>query len=79
MLGLRYRTNIPASNSSSDESLVIGGQLSFYAMHQYYLTQNSIYLVCFDLEKEETLSRLDYWIKTIKDVTTSAPILVVSL
>eukprot|EP01102_Stenamoeba_stenopodia_P019499 TRINITY_DN737_c0_g3_i1.p1 TRINITY_DN737_c0_g3~~TRINITY_DN737_c0_g3_i1.p1 ORF type:complete len:1258 (+),score=266.02 TRINITY_DN737_c0_g3_i1:243-4016(+) len=54
-----------------------GGQLSFYAMHQYYLTQNSIYLICFDLEREETINRMEYWIKTIKDIANKAPILIV--
>ena len=58
------------SNSQSLDPIVyniwdLGGQELYYLTHQFFLTSNCIYLVCFNVAKPEK-HRVEYWLRQIK-------------
>jgi TPR repeat protein/serine/threonine protein kinase len=43
-----------------------GGQAIFYSTHQFFLTAQCVYLVCFKFGDEESLERANYWLRNIR-------------
>jgi internalin A len=51
-----------------------GGQDIQYALHQYFITDNSLYILLSDGRKDNT--RYDYWFQTIQLLSRNSPVLV---
>lgn len=54
-----------------------GGQEIFHAIHQFFLTPRSLYLLLLDARQSESAGRLEYWIKTIESFGGDAPVIIV--
>ena len=48
-----------------------GGQEVFYPTHQFFLTSNSVYLLCFNASKPEQ-ARVEYWMRQIRNLTNNS-------
>ena len=55
-----------------------GGQEIMHAIHQFFMTTRTVYLLVLDAEQGEEGSRLDYWLKLIESFGQDSPIIVVS-
>eukprot|EP00026_Physarum_polycephalum_P000314 Phypoly_transcript_00314.p1 GENE.Phypoly_transcript_00314~~Phypoly_transcript_00314.p1 ORF type:complete len:1738 (-),score=158.13 Phypoly_transcript_00314:23-5236(-) len=54
------------------------GQEVYYTTHQFFLSQRSLYLVIFDMRHpDEELSRLEYWMQSIRSRTSNSPVVLV--
>jgi internalin A len=52
------------------------GQKENYNTHQFFLTENTVYLFVWETRKGETESKFDYWLNIISLLSEKAPILV---
>eukprot|EP01114_Cavostelium_apophysatum_P022155 TRINITY_DN7922_c0_g2_i4.p1 TRINITY_DN7922_c0_g2~~TRINITY_DN7922_c0_g2_i4.p1 ORF type:complete len:1489 (-),score=439.35 TRINITY_DN7922_c0_g2_i4:127-4593(-) len=52
------------------------GQELYYASHQFFLSDRSIYIVVFDLRFGEEESRVEFWLQSINARAPNAPILI---
>jgi TPR repeat protein/serine/threonine protein kinase/GTPase SAR1 family protein len=46
-----------------------GGQAVFYPTHQFFLTAQCIYLLCFKFGDEESVERTEYWLRNVRNFT----------
>jgi len=54
-----------------------GGQEVQHAIHQFFLTTRSLYLLVIDARKGDQLSNIEYWLKLIESFASNSPIIVV--
>lgn len=54
-----------------------GGQEIYHATHQYFLTEESVYLFVWNARPDDDLYSFDYWLNVIKLLSNSAPVVVV--
>ena len=54
-----------------------GGQEVYYNIHQFFLTDQTLYLLVWDARKEETSQNFDYWINTIRLLGQESPLIIV--
>ena len=53
------------------------GQEIYYTTHQFFLSDRALYIVVFNMAKNEEDSRVEYWLKSINARVPDAPILIV--
>ncbi len=46
-----------------------GGQAVFYPTHQFFLTAHCVYLLCFKFGDEESVQRVEYWLRNVGNFT----------
>lgn len=54
-----------------------GGQEIYHTTHQFFLTKRSIYLFVWEPRKDYNQDEFDYWLNTIKLLSSNSPVLVV--
>lgn len=54
-----------------------GGQEIYLNTHQFFLTNNSIYLILWDNRKDTESISFQYWLKTLNDLTNNSHIIIV--
>jgi serine/threonine protein kinase/GTPase SAR1 family protein len=47
-----------------------GGQSVFYPTHQFFMTSRSVYVLVFNVARQLTESRVEYWLKKVNVMTT---------
>jgi len=55
----------------------LGGQEIYHATHQFFLTERTLYVLVLNSRQTDAQNRLDYWLKTIRNLGKDAPILIV--
>ncbi|MCX6828768.1 MAG: leucine-rich repeat domain-containing protein [candidate division Zixibacteria bacterium] len=55
-----------------------GGQYIYQATHQFFLTNRSLYILCWNARKEPEQCRLDYWLRTINSLAPDSPVILVA-
>ena len=55
-----------------------GGQEIYHATHQFFLTEQSLYVVVWNARLGGDQGRLDYWLNVIKSLAPDSPILLVA-
>jgi hypothetical protein len=53
------------------------GQEVYYSTHQFFLSENAIYIVVWDLRYKEENSKVEFWLQSIQARTTLAHVLLV--
>lgn len=53
------------------------GQEVYYSTHQFFLSENAIYIVVWDLRYKEENSKVEFWLQSIQSRTTLAHVLLV--
>ena len=53
-------------------------QDTYYASHQFFLSDRSIYLLVWNLAKPESEQRLPFWLQTITSRCPRSPIILVA-
>lgn len=54
-----------------------GGQEIYYNTHQFFLTENSLYILVWNARTDDNDITFDYWLNTIKLLSNGAPLLIV--
>ncbi|RDE24963.1 GTP-binding protein [Motiliproteus coralliicola] len=54
-----------------------GGQEIYYATHQYFLTNRSLYVLVWTARKDESIESFDYWLNVISLLSKNSPIIIV--
>lgn len=54
-----------------------GGQEIYHTTHQFFLTKRSIYIFVWEPRKDYIQDEFDYWLNTIKLLSSNSPVLVV--
>jgi hypothetical protein len=69
---------MPGISVSQPTTHTAGGQELFYPTHEFFLSGESIYLVCFNLVKSTRLNKIDYWLKKLRHIgkNGAAPLVV---
>eukprot|EP01122_Echinamoeba_exundans_P003417 TRINITY_DN13520_c0_g1_i1.p1 TRINITY_DN13520_c0_g1~~TRINITY_DN13520_c0_g1_i1.p1 ORF type:complete len:2607 (+),score=540.72 TRINITY_DN13520_c0_g1_i1:119-7939(+) len=65
--------NIPVQLSLWD----FGGQTVYYTTHQFFLSERSLFLVLYNLERPIEDSRVDYWLNSIQSKVRAASVIIV--
>jgi len=55
-----------------------GGQEIYHAVHQFYLTGNSLFLLVWNTRQGFDAGKIDKWLKTVKALAPNAPIFLVA-
>ncbi|MGA7732422.1 MAG: COR domain-containing protein, partial [Chloroflexia bacterium] len=55
-----------------------GGQDIYHATHQFFLTQQSLYIVAWNARLGVSQANLDYWLNIIKSLAPDSPVLLVA-
>jgi internalin A len=55
-----------------------GGQEIYHATHQFFLTEQSLYLVVWNARLGSDQGKLDYWLNLIKSLAPDSPVLLVA-
>lgn len=77
----KWKINVIEEKTKNGENVQLniwdfGGQDIQHQTHQFFLNQRSLYLLVLDAGRDETGSKLDYWLKKIETVGKEAPILI---
>ncbi len=54
-----------------------GGQEIYHSTHQFFLTEQTLYLLVWDALSEDEHGRVDYWLRTIQSLAGDSPIFIV--
>ena len=54
-----------------------GGQEIYHAMHEFFLTKRSLYLLVYDCRNTEEQNRIEYWLKLIENFGGQSPVIIV--
>lgn len=54
-----------------------GGQEIYYAMHQFFLTRRSLYILVWNARKDDSYENFDYWLNAISLLSEGCPIIIV--
>jgi hypothetical protein len=54
-----------------------GRQDIMHAMHQFFITKRSVYVIAFDMRQDEQQNRLEYWLKLVQGFAGGSPIVLV--
>jgi internalin A len=54
-----------------------GGQETYHATHQFFLTKRSLYLLVCNCRTSEDENRLEYWLKLIQSFGDASPVIIV--
>lgn len=54
-----------------------GGQEVYYAMHQFFLTKRSLYILVWNARKDDSYDNFDYWLNAISLLSEGSPIIIV--
>ena len=81
--GMRIKTwRIPVQRAGKDMVFTanvwdFAGQEINYGSHQYFLTQNSVYVFVWDARQEEAQCKFDYWLHIVSLLSKEAAVFVV--
>jgi small GTP-binding protein len=53
------------------------GQEIYYTTHQFFLSARALYLVVWNIQEDEELSKIEFWLQSVKSRVSSAPIIIV--
>lgn len=67
----------PSTNTVTLSVWDFAGQEIYYTTHQFFLSARAIYLVVWNLAQDEELSKVEFWLQSVKSRVSSAPIVLV--
>jgi Leucine-rich repeat (LRR) protein/GTPase SAR1 family protein len=82
LLSLQVDLTLPGDSFPTKENVTLttwdfAGQEVYYTTHQFFLSEHSIYLLCWNMTEPEEKSRIEYWLRSISTTAKSAPIIIV--